>query len=162
MVASGAAQVVGASVAMKESKGGMPSDDASERCDELLRTPIGVDEIRKTKDGAIETRHWSVAQYEGEPAWILTKGNPKSEDSWQPSPDIAKRNFKPPLFEMLEPDKPQYVAYAPADVQTPQDSEQFETMTSAFGPSSGAFQWHDRPYNYVLATELPCFKPKMK
>lgn len=162
MVAAGTAQVIGSQVAMKEARGGMPNDDAADRCDQLLRTPIGVDEVRKTSDGLIETRHWHVAQYAGEPVWILAKGNPKSEDSWQPSPDVLKRNFKPPLFEMLDPNKPQYVAYAPADVQTPQDSEQFETMTSAFGASSGSFLWHDRPYSYVLAKELPCFKPRMK
>ncbi len=60
---------------------------------------------------------------------------------------------------MLTPDKPQFLAYAPAEVSNPNDSEQFDSMTSAFGAGIGTFQWRGRTYSYVVVKELPCFKP---
>src|SRR5690242_20267723 len=62
-VAAGGAQIIGAQVAMRDAKGtGVPSDDQSDRCDQLLRVPPGVEEVRKTLDGVIESRQWKVAQ----------------------------------------------------------------------------------------------------
>lgn len=115
--------------------------------------------MRKTLDGVIESRQWKVAQSAGAPTWMLVREKSAPQDSWQPKPGITKLNFKPPLYEMLEPNKPQFLAYAPADVQTPYDSEQFDTMTSAFGPGVGAFEWRGRPYAFVVVKDLPCFKP---
>ena len=82
-----------------------------------------------------------------------------ARDGWQPKPGITKLLFNPPLYQMLKPDKPQYLAYAPADVLNVYDSEQFDSMTGAFGAGVGTFKWHDRSYTYVLVKELPCFKP---
>jgi len=76
-----------------------------------------------------------------------------------PKPNIAMLDFKPGIYDLLEPDQPEYLAYAPADVVKPADSAQFESMTSAFGASIGTFQWHGRSFNFTLAKELPCFKP---
>jgi hypothetical protein len=61
---------------------------------------------------------------------------------------------------VLEPDKPQYLAYAPASVINVSDSEQFDSMTEAFGSGVGTFRWRERSYSYVLVKELPCFKPE--
>ena len=60
---------------------------------------------------------------------------------------------------MLAPEKPQFLAYAPAEVANPNDSEQFDSMTGAFGAGIGTFQWRERTYSYVVVKELPCFKP---
>ncbi len=159
-VAAGSAQIIGAQVAMRESSGtGVPSNDQSDRCDQLLRVPPGIEEVRKTRDGLIESRQWKIAQNAGTPTWMLVREKSAPQDSWQPKPGITKLNFKPPLYEMLEPDKPQFLAYAPMDVQSPYDSEQFDTMTSAFGAGVGAFEWKGRPYTYVVVKDLPCFKP---
>lgn len=160
MVAAGGAQLVGAQVAMRESGGtGVPRDEQQDRCDQLLRVPPGVEEVRKTKVGVIESRQWKVAASAGNPAWMMAREKSAPQDSWLPKPGITKLNFNPPLYEMLEPDKPQFMAYAPASVETPMDSEQFDSMTAAFGTGVGTFQWRGRPYTFVLVKELPCFKP---
>ncbi|MDO8433082.1 MAG: hypothetical protein Q7S58_11800 [Candidatus Binatus sp.] len=159
-VAVGAAQMVGAQVAMKQSKGGIiGTADEAERCDELLRTAPGVEEVRKTPDGLIESRQWKIVEHEGNPTWMLVRTGDSSGDAWRPKPGIAKLNFKPPLYQMLPAKEPQILAYAPADVTNPSDSEQLNSMTAAFGAGMGTFEWRERTYSYVVVKELPCFKP---
>ncbi len=161
-VAEGSAQLIGSQVAMKEGSGtGASAEENADKCDQLLRAPIGVEEVRKDKDGVIESRQWKIAETSGNPIWIVART--PSEDSpksaWQPKPGITNLLFNPPLNEVLEPDKPEYLAYAPVDVVNVSDSEQFDSMTGAFGTGIGTFKWRDRSYSYVLVKELPCFKP---
>jgi hypothetical protein len=160
MVAAGSAQVIGSQVAMKEANGtGASEKDNPEKCDELLRVQPGVEEVRKTKDGVIESRQFKIGADAAGPAWIVVHANDTPDGAWQPKPGITKLFFNPPLYEMLKPDDPQYLAYAPSDVVNVSDSEQFESMVGAFGSGVGTFKWRDRTYSYVLVKELPCFKP---
>ncbi|MGA7872788.1 MAG: hypothetical protein WCA22_18010 [Candidatus Binatus sp.] len=162
MVAAGSAQVIGSQVAMKEASGtGASKEDNADKCDQLLRIPPGVEEVRKNKDGVIESRQWKIAETSGDPIWIVARTQTENtpEAAWQPKPGITKLLFNPPLYQMLKLGEPQYLAYAPADVVNVSDSEQFDSMTGAFGAGIGTFQWHGRPYSYVLVKELPCFKP---
>jgi hypothetical protein len=160
MVAAGSAQVIGSQAAMREGNGtGASKEDNADKCDQLLRVPPGVEEVRKTKDGVIESRQFKVTQSAGGPTWKVVHADGASEDAWQPKPGISKLFFNPPLYEMLKPNEPQYLAYAPASVVNVSDSEQFDSMTGAFGAGVGTFTWRDRKYSFVLVKELPCFKP---
>ena len=68
MVAAGSAQLIGSQVAMKEGSGtGASAEDNADKCDQLLRAPVGVEEVRKNKSGEIESRQWKIAQTSGEP-----------------------------------------------------------------------------------------------
>jgi hypothetical protein len=160
-VAAGSAQLIGSQVAMKQADGtGATKEDNADQCDQLLRVPPGVEEVRKTKDGVIESRQWKIGGDSGSPAWVMINSNGVADESWSPKPGITRLFFNPPLYQMLKPDDPEYLAYAPADVINVSDSEQFDSMTGAFGAGVGTFQWHDRSYSYVLVKELPCFKPE--
>jgi hypothetical protein len=160
MVAAGSAQVIGSQVAMKESSGtGASKEDNADKCDQLVRVPPGVEELLKTKDGVIESRQWKIGGSAEGPAWVLVRADGATGDAWQPKPGITKLFFNPPLYQMLKPEEPQYLAYAPSDVVNVSDSEQFDSMTEAFGSGVGTFKWRDRTYSYVLVKELPCFKP---
>jgi len=162
MVAAGSAQLMGARADMKEGNGAGASRDDSDKCDQLLRAPIGVEEVRKDKDGQIESRQWKIAQTSGDPTWIVVRSQSEntSADAWRPKPGIGNLLFTPPLWEMLEPDKPEYLAYAPTEITNVSDSEQFDSMTEAFGSGVGTFKWRDRSYTFVLVKELPCYKPE--
>lgn len=164
MVAAGSAQVIGSQVAMKEGNGtGASKEDNPDKCDQLLRVPPGVEEVRKTKDGVIESRQFKVVEGASGPTWKVVRADGAPENAWQPKPGISKLFFNPPLYEMLKPEEPQYLAYAPASVVNVSDSEQFDSMTGAFGAGVGTFEWRDREYSFVLVKELPCFKrPKEK
>jgi len=160
MVAAGSAQVIGSQVAMKDEKGaGLSEKDNPDKCDQLLRVQPGVEEVRKTKDGVIESRQFKIGANGDGPAWVVVGADGAPGDAWQPKPGITKLFFNPPLYEMLKPDQPQYLAYAPSDVVQVSDSEQFDSMVDAFGSGVGTFKWRDRTYSYVLVKELPCFKP---
>jgi len=162
-VAAGSAQLIGSQVAMKQASGtGASKDDDADKCEQLQRSPIGVEEVRKTKDGVIESRQWKIAETSGDPIWIVarTQTENTSADAWQPKPGISKLLFTPPLYQMLKPDESEYLAYAPTEVVNVSDSEQFDSMTGAFGSGVGTFKWRDRSYTFVLVKELPCFKPE--
>jgi hypothetical protein len=159
-VAAGSAQLIGSQVAMKNANGtGASKEDNPDQCDQLLRVPPGVEEVRKTKDGVIESRQWKIGGDSGAPAWVMINGNGVSDASWSPKPGITRLFFNPPLYQMLKPDDPEYLAYAPTEVVNVSDSEQFDSMTGAFGAGVGTFIWRDRSYTFVLVKELPCFKP---
>lgn len=159
MVAAGSAQVPSILKEGGGDTGATSKDDNSDTCDQLLRVPPGVEQVRKDKDGVIESRQWKVIDTVGSPSWIVIHTKDGPEDAWLPKPGIVNLSFNPPLGETLKPDEPQYLAYAPADVVQVSDSEQFDSMTSAFGAGMGTFKWHNRSYSYVLVKELPCFKP---
>lgn len=160
MVAAGSAEVIGVGTATRESGGtGASKIENADQCDQLLRAAPGVEEVRKTKDGLIESRQWKISQDSTGPAWMFVRTKDAPEDGWQSRPDIAELLFNPPLYQLLEPGKPAYLAYAPASVVNVSDSEQFDSMTGAFGAGVGTFKWRGRTYSYVLVKELPCFKP---
>jgi len=161
MVAAGSAQVIGSQVAMKDSaaSGASSKDDNADKCEQLQRVPPGVEEVRKTKDGVIESREFKIGGSADGAAWVLIRADGAPDDAWQPKPGITKLMFNPPLYQMLKPDEPEYLAYAPADVQNVSDSEQFDSMVDGFGSGVGTFKWRNRTYSYALVKELPCFKP---
>jgi hypothetical protein len=161
-VAMGSAQLVGIQASAKDSAGGVSNADNPDKCEQLVRAQPGVEEIRKTKDGVIESRQWKIAETSGDPIWIVarTQSQDTPANAWQPKPGVTKLMFDPPLYEMLKPDQPEYLAYAPSDVVNVADSEQFDSMTETFGSGVGTFKWRDRAYSYVLVKELPCFKPE--
>ncbi len=162
-VAGGSAQLIGSQIAMKQDSGnGASNEENPEKCDQLVRAPIGVEEVRKNKDGLIESRQWKIAQTSGDPIWIVvrTQSENTSKDAWKPKPGIANLLFTPPLYQMLKPDEPAYLAYAPTEIVNVADSEQFDSMTETFGSGVGTFKWRDRSYTFVLVKELPCFKPE--
>ena len=162
-VAAGSAQLIGSQVAMKQDSGnGASNEENPDKCDQLLRSPIGVEQIRKNKDGVIESRQWKIAQTSGDPIWIVarTPSENTPKDAWKPKPGIANLLFTPPIWEMLKPDEPEYLAYAPTEIVNVSDSEQFDSMTETFGSGVGTFKWRDRSYTFVLVKELPCFKPE--
>ena len=158
-VAAGSAQVIGAQAGMKEANGGETAKENPEVCDQLQRVPPGVEEVRETKDGLIESRQFKLTETAGKPTWNVVGADDTPDHAWQPKPGITKLLFNPPLFQMLKPEEPQYLAYAPADVVNISDSEQLDSMTGAFGAGVGTFVWRDRKYSYVLVKQLPCFKP---
>ncbi len=137
-----------------------PEDEQGERCDTLVQTPPGVEEVRKNADGDIEARQWRLINSDDGMKWAIVQQKMAPADGWQPKPGIAKLQFSPELKSQLKRGgDPKYLAYAPEDTETIADSDQETTVTEVFGPPIGKFQWHGRTYGYVLVKKLPCFKP---
>ena len=134
------------------------ADEQRERCEQLTRETPGVEEVRQTRDGSIQSRQWRIL-HAVTPEWMISPTRTAPQDGWEAKPEISRLNFNPPLTESLKPGgQSMFVAYAPSDVKTPADSQVFESMTTAFGAAQGSFQWRQRNYDYVVVPKLPCFK----
>jgi hypothetical protein len=165
-VAEVAGMTVGGGVSKLEGKpdefGPEGAEEQTDRCEQLTRVTPGVEEVRETKDGSIESRQWRILHNSEHPAWMIspTKSAPGS-DGWEPKPAISRLEFEPPLTDSLKAGgDSMFIAYAPSDVKTPADSDLFDSMTTAFGPAQGSFKWRDRTYDYSMVPKLPCFKPR--
>ncbi len=155
-----AAQMTAITAAEQASGGADAKDDQSDRCDELVKTAPGVEEVRKAKDGSLESRQWRLTERDGKPIWIPVKTPSAPVDGWEPhSKRIASLKFTPPLADMLVPGEPEFIAYAPVTATTPAEGDQMASMTSSFGAGDGVFVFRGRSYSFVLVKELPCFKP---
>lgn len=160
--AMGAGEFAGVKAADNATDSGMPGprSEQSDRCNTLLQTPPGVEEVRKDKDGTVETRQWRLVDSGNGTKWAIAPEKAAPPDGWMPKPGIGKLKFSPPLADQLEPGgDPRFLAYAPSDTRTMADSDQMTTLTEVFGPAIGTFQWRGRRYGYAIVRELPCFKP---
>lgn len=153
-VAGYSAIQVGQSKADKHTPG--PLDDQEERCEALVGTPPGVEEVRKTKQDVIEARQWKLVD-PAKPHWVIVRTRTGPEDAWEPKPRITKLEFTPPLAEQLDYKKSQFIAYAPNNLDDIEDSRSMTSVTEAFGDPFGTFQWHGKTYGYTIVPQLPCF-----
>ena len=155
-----AAQYAGIKAGEKSQDRGVPGpfEEQDSRCDSLETWSPKVEEVR-LKNGAIETRQWRIVDQEG-PHWMFTRSMTAPQDGWEAKPGIDKLNFSPPLESQLKEDEPTFLAYAPNDADNVADSQAMTTMTEAFGPAVGTFQWRDKTYGFALAEKLPCFKTR--
>ncbi len=156
-----AAQMVTISAAEQASGGGEDAkEEQSDRCDDLVRGTPGIEEVRKSKDGSIESRQWRLTERDGKPVWLFVRSKSAPEDGWEPhSKRIASLKFTPSLSDMLVPGEPEFLAYAPVTATTPAEADQMASMTSSFGAGDGVFVFRGRTYSFVLTKKLPCFKP---
>ncbi len=156
-----AAQMVTISAAEQASGGGEDvKEEQSDRCEDLVKSTPGIEEVRKTKDGRLESRQWRLTERDGKPVWLAVKTPTAPEDGWEPhSKRIASLKFTPPLSDMLVPGEPEFIAYAPVTATTSAEADQMASMTSSFGAGDGVFVFRGRSYSFVLVKKLPCYKP---
>ena len=134
-----------------------PKEELQEHCGQLARATPGLEELRMTKDGTIESRQWTLVAHDSAPRWALVRAKNQPRDGWAPKPGIAKLDFKPPLQPALAKGANQFLAYAPADVENYEDGQLAVTLNEVFGGEQGKFQWRGKTYGYALTKELPCY-----
>lgn len=148
-------------VAVENSQSHQPSTDRDEdkvlKCEQLVRNPPGIEEIRRTPQLGIESREIRVERTSDSYRWVVYRSRGSAPDGWRPQNSLDKLHFNPAL-QFLLPDKdPQYLAYAPSVAETPQDSEQMMSVADNFGPKVGTFEWNGKHYTYTASKHLPCF-----
>jgi len=127
--------------------------ERSERCDDLGDTPPGIIQLKAPPSGgAPQWRPVVLDEPTGEPRWSVDGA--KSGD-WQPAQNLGAMAFSPPLS--LAPNSISYLAYAPADPQTGDETAQLSGFHAEFEAHSGTFQWRERSYSYDVVNTLPCF-----
>ena len=149
------------STAVENSQSHQPNtnkdDDKTLKCEQLVRNPPGLEEIRRTPQLGIESREIRVERTADSYRWVVYRSRGSAPDGWRPQNNLDKLHFNPAL-QFLLPDKdPQYLAYAPSVAVTPQDSEQMMSIADNFGQKVGTFEWSGKYYTYTVSKHLPCF-----
>jgi hypothetical protein len=133
-----------------------PNGESQEHCDQLATAPPGVEELR-INHGAVESRQWTLLANGSVLQWSFVRVPDGSPEGWAPKPGLDKLNFQPPLEPVLTAGSNHFLAYAPIESNSPEDSRKSATARAVFGPSQGNFTWRGRKYSYTLTPELPCF-----
>jgi hypothetical protein len=155
---AGAAEIAGVQIGEKNADRHTPGplEDQQERCDALVGAPPEIEEIRKNKEDVIEARQWRLVNPE-KPRWMIVPSKTGPADGWEPKPRISKLQFSPPLIDQLDYDKTQFIAYAPNNLDSVDNSRAMTSVTEAFGEPAGTFQWRGTTYGYTMVPRLPCF-----
>jgi hypothetical protein len=133
-------------------------DDKALKCEQLVRNPPGVEEIRRTPQMGIESREIRVERTPDSYRWVVYRSSGSAPDGWRRQNNLDKLHFNPALQFLLPDQTPQYLAYAPSVPETPQDSEQMMSIADNFGQKVGTFEWGGKYYTYTISKNLPCFK----
>jgi hypothetical protein len=134
----------------------LPKESLQERCDQLATAAPGIEELRTTH-GSIESRQWTLIPNGSAPRWAFVRAKDGPPDGWAPKPGIAKLDFQPPLEPALRAGFSHFLAYAPIESDSLEDSQKSATARDIFGAAQGDFTWRGRKYSYTLTSELPCF-----
>ncbi len=132
-------------------------EDSSAKCDQLVRHPPGVEEIRRTADLNIESREMRLERVGESYRWEPYRSHGSSPEGWRRQSKLDYLHFDPPLQYLLPDKKPRYLAYVASVPETAEDSEQMITVADEFGAKVGSFEWRAVRYNYMVSKHLPCF-----
>jgi hypothetical protein len=159
--AVGATAFVGAQAQDKAANRGVggPTEEQAGRCDALLRAVPGVEQVRKSKDGSIDSRRWRLFNAGSAPRWMVARSKTAPPDGWEPKPGIDTLKFTPPLEPSIDAGDSVYIIYAPETPMSIAESAQAANLDADFGDAvgHGSFQWHGRAYGFTLVKRLPCY-----
>ena len=133
-----------------------PNEAPQVHCDQLAAATPGVEELRITH-GSIESRQWTLIANGTELRWAFLRAKDGAPDGWAPKPGVAKLDFQPPLKPALAAGSSLFLAYAPLQSQSLEDSQKSATLKQVFGAAQGGFTWRGQKYGYTLTSGLPCF-----
>jgi hypothetical protein len=136
-----------------------PKEELQIHCEQLTRSAPGLEELRMSQNGAIESRQWTLIARDSSPRWAVVRPRNQAPQGWGPKPGIGKLKFNPPIAPTLAKSKGVglFLAYAPMDVKNYDDLQSMATLNEVFGAPQGKFQWRGRTYGFSLAKELPCY-----
>ena len=119
-----------------------------------VETP-GVIELRQDLAGGPEYRELRIAYTSNEVRWTPLVERDTSADGWRPAEHFLEMNFSPPLPAAFSASRITYLAYAPAETQSPDDDAQLAQFNRSFGDPVGTFSWNGHLYQYSLPQALP-------
>jgi hypothetical protein len=145
------------STAMSSSAPEPDREGDTQRCAQLANMPPGIEEVRSTPDGAIESREIRLDESGPHPQWVVYRTKNSSPEGWRSQPRIARLDFVPPLKEALAAGESRFLVYAVVVADKPDESEKMVSAAENFGQQGGSFKWQSRVYRYTLVAKLPCF-----
>ena len=79
----------------------------------------GVIEMRASSDGTSQYRELRLADSEDGARWIPVVDKDTGADGWRPAVNFLQMNFTPPLAGAVPASGSRYIAYNPADADSP-------------------------------------------
>jgi hypothetical protein len=79
-------------------------EDRTLKCQQLVRNPPGIEEIRRTASLGIESREIRVERTADSYRWIVYRSRGSAPDGWRPQNKLDNLRFNPALQYLL-PDK---------------------------------------------------------
>lgn len=134
-----------------------PKKNSTEMCKELAGAAPWITELRTTAQGKLETRNLDLTADAGALRWEVAPRDHPATGGWHQEANLAEAHFNPPVIGLLAPGARGYLAYAPAQAQSPSDRDRLVNLILNFGPTIGTFRWKERTYDYALVEKLPCF-----
>jgi len=134
-------------------------------CQQLAAEAPGVIELRKSPAGAPEYRELGLGLGDtgeslDDAQWMPVTVAGDADGGWRPAVNFLQMNFSPPLTgATVSETTSNFLAYAPSQFISPDDSDRMASMTSNFGKPIGTFTWQGHYYHYVVTSTLPCFPP---
>jgi hypothetical protein len=157
-VGVGAIDVAGSAAGADPGRNGtVDPDEKEERCDELQLEVPGTIEFHVTDDIPTAWRELQLGGSTDAPQWQAVASARSDAAGWRPLTNLHTMRFAPPLQQALRDNKPNFLAYAPAEPRTSVERDQLVALTADFGAGLGTFQWNGRAYQYTLVNRLPCF-----
>jgi hypothetical protein len=127
------------------------------RCNSLELITPSIIEFRADQTGDERWRQLALSGSADAPLWGVMPTEDAAANGWLPASNLGRMDFTPALPSFTKPGDGIYLAYAPAQAQTPLDRDQLASLVLDFGPVLGTFEYHGRAYNYSTLANLPCF-----
>jgi hypothetical protein len=152
-IGAGTGSLISNHAAAKSGDQGDDDFERAERCDDLRDAPPAIIEVRSAPKGAApQWREIMLDESSVEIRWAIDGSD---GGDWRPAQNLGAMDFSPPLT--LKPASLNYLAYAPAEPQTEDETDQLNGWRAEFDANSGSFRWRDRNYVYGVVSKLPCF-----
>ncbi len=94
--------------AVENSQSQQPTTDRDEdkmlKCEQLVRNPPGIEEIRRTPQLGIESREIRIQRTADSYRWVVYRSRGSAPDGWHTQNNLDKLHFNPAL-QFLLPDK---------------------------------------------------------
>ena len=127
------------------------------RCNSLELITPSIIEFRADQSGSERWRQLALSGSADAPLWGVMPTEDAAANGWLPASNLGRMDFTPALPAFTKPGDGIYLAYAPAESQTPLDRDQLASLVLDFGPVMGTFEYHGRVYRYSTLAHLPCF-----
>ncbi len=129
---------------------------SSAGCEQLLSAVPYIAEVQTEPGGGVRLRRWQIVQIGQESRWRVAPASGADAAGWRTDNRLSRLGFTPPLQTALASTGGRYLIAAPSEPADSAEAAQLLSLTLAFGPQVGTYQWKQRQYEYALAKTLPC------
>ncbi len=140
------------------SKASDEEEQKHEACASLeMQAPLIIEFHTDANGAPVRYRELTLEGELGRPQWKTVADPEADAHGWRPASHFAQMDFQPPIISWLKPGTSSYIAYTPEATDEMEEHDEFDDLTTDFGPRFGTFRWQGNVYDYGVLPKLPCF-----